>query len=87
MRKKTLKLKFDYSMPENLNDIKMSRPTSFTNEKEKQEFREVTKEMTGAEVKYMCSYMWRLGYATAIKETGSEIPAHRKSDGEKQRVN
>ena len=71
--------RWDFNTPEGLNDIQMSKgSTEFINEEEKKHYKGVTKHMTPAEVKYMCTYMWRLGYATAIKETGAEVPEHRR---------
>ena len=70
---------FDFEMPENLNDIQMSKGSGeFINTKEKAHYSDLKKHMTPEEFKYMCTYMWRLGYATAIKETGAKVPEHRR---------
>ena len=79
---------FDYEIPENLNDVQMSsNPPNYTTGKERKRYKEVVKDLTYQEMKYLCSFMWRLGYATAIKETGSKTPEHRRAHGEKKIVN
>ena len=69
----------------NLTDVKRKVVESslwargeFINTKEKAHYSDLKKHMTPEEFKYMCTYMWRLGYATAIKETGAKVPEHRR---------